>query len=112
MTVVAYAAGSGTDLHRAWLLALTQFLYFAGTVFYVKSAIRERGNERFLWLSVAAHAAATVVVLIFSPWLALVFLLLTVRAAFVPRLGATPKQLGIGEIVSTVVVAVVSLLTV
>ncbi|HEX5967075.1 MAG TPA: YwiC-like family protein [Intrasporangium sp.] len=112
MTVVAYAAGPGTDLQRAWLLALTQFLYFAGTVFYVKSAIRERGNERFLWLSIAAHAVATVVVLTFSPWLALVFLLLTVRAAVVPRLGATPKQLGIGEMVSTVVVAVVSLLTV
>jgi hypothetical protein len=112
MTVVAYAAGPGTDLTRAWLLALTQFLYFAGTVFYVKSAIRERGNRPFLWLSVAAHAVATVVVLTFSPWLALVFLLLTVRAAVVPRLGASPKQLGIGEIGSTVVVAVVSLLTV
>ena len=35
MTVVAYAAGPGPDLGRAWLLALTQFLYFAGTVFYV-----------------------------------------------------------------------------
>lgn len=112
MTVVAYAAGPGTDLQRAWLLALTQFLYFAGTVFYVKSAIRERGNQRFLVVSIAAHAVATVVVLTFSPWLALVFLLLTVRAAVVPGLGFTPKQLGIGEIVSTVVVAVVSLLTV
>lgn len=60
----------------------------------------------------AAHAAATVVVLVFSPWLALVFLGLTVRAALVPPLGASPKQLGIGEIVSTVIVAVVSLLTV
>ena len=52
------------------------------------------------------------VVLTFSPWLAVVFLLLTVRAAVVPPLGATPKQLGIGEIAATVVVAVVSLLTV
>ena len=55
---------------------------------------------------------ATVVVLTFSPWLALVFLLLTVRAAVVPGLGFTPKQLGIGEVVSTLVVAVVSLVTV
>lgn len=112
MTVVAYAAGPGADLSLAWLLALVQFLYFGGTVFYVKSAIRERGNRRFLRLSVAAHAAASVVVLAFSPWLALVFLVLTVRAALVPPLGASPKQLGIGEIVSTVVVAAVSLLTV
>lgn len=112
MTVVAYDAGPGTDLSRAWLLALTQFLYFAGTVFYVKSAIRERGNRRFLWLSVGAHAVATVVVLLISPWLALVFLLLTARAAVVPGLGATPKQLGIGEIVATVIVALVALVTV
>ncbi|WP_234423983.1 YwiC-like family protein [Intrasporangium calvum] len=112
MTVVAYAAGPGPDLGRAWLLALTQFLYFAGTVFYVKSAIRERGHRRFLWESVAAHLVATGVVLAYSPWLALAFVVLTARAAVVPPLGATPKQLGIGEIVATLVVAVVSLVTV
>ncbi|GAA6526866.1 YwiC-like family protein [Intrasporangium sp. DVR] len=112
MTVVAYAAGPGTDLTRAWLLALVQFLYFAGTVYYVKSAIRERGNDRFRRLSGAAHAGATLVVLTFSPWLAVVFVLLTVRAVAVPPLGASPKQLGIGEIVATTVVALVSLLTV
>lgn len=112
MTVVAYDSGPGTDLRRAWILALVQFLYFAGTVFYVKSAIRERGNRRFLWLSVTAHAVATLAVLPFSIWVGLVFAVLTIRAALVPPLGATPKQLGIGEIVSTVVVGVVSLLTV
>lgn len=112
MTVVAYAAGPGSDFPRAWLLALVQFLYFAGTVFYVKSAIRERGNTRFRWLSTAVHAAATMGVLTFSPWLALVFLVLTLRAALVPGLGLSPKQLGIGEIAATVLVAVVSLLTV
>lgn len=112
MTVVAHAAGPGTDPGRAWLLALTQFLYFAGTVFYVKSAIRERGNRRFLWESIAAHLVATAIVLTYSPWLALVFVLLTARAAAVPRLGATPKQLGIGEIIATLVVAAVSLITV
>jgi len=57
MTVVAYDAGGGSDWVRAWWLAATQFLYFAGTVFYVKSMIRERGNERFHAVSVAAHAA-------------------------------------------------------
>lgn len=112
MTVVAYAAGPGDDLTRAWLLALGQFLYFGGTVFYVKSAIREHGNTRFLWLSVGVHALAALIVLTYSPWLALVFAVLTVRAAIVPRLKVTPKQLGIGEIVSTVVVALVSLATV
>jgi hypothetical protein len=112
MTVVAYAAGTGDDFRRAWLLAFVQFLYFGGTVFYVKSVIRERGSVRFRRLSVGVHAASTLVVLIFAPWLALVFAVLTVRAAVVPRLSASPKQIGIGEIVATVAVAVVSLATI
>ena len=112
MTVVAYDAGWDTDFRRAWLLALVQFLYFGGTVFYVKSAIRERRNRGFLALSIGAHAVTTVGLWFVSPWLAFVFAALTLRAALVPRLGLTPKALGIGEIVATVVVAVVSLLAV
>jgi hypothetical protein len=112
MTVVAYDAGGGTDFRRAWLLALVQFLYFAGTVFYVKSAIRERDNPGFLNLSAAVHAAAMVGVTFLSARLGLVFAALTVRAAYVPRLRLTPKQLGLGEILATVVVAGVSLLAI
>lgn len=112
MTLVAYDAGGGTDLRRAWLLALVQFLYFAGTVFYVKSAIRERDNSRFLTLSTVAHAAAMVGLTFLSARVGLVFAALTVRAAYVPRLSLTPKQLGLGEIVATVVVALVSLIAI
>jgi hypothetical protein len=112
MTVVAYSAGSGVDLDRAWLLALVQFLYFGGTVLYVKSAIRERGNRSFLLTSVALHAAATLAMLVVTPWIALVFLALTVRAAVVPPRSPSPKVLGIWEIVATVIVAVVALVTV
>ena len=112
MTVVAYAAGPGVDITRAWLLALVQFAYFAGTVFYVKSAIRERHNPRFLMLSVAVHGGATVLVSLVSWWLTAVFALLTVRAALVPRLGWSPKRIGIVEIVATITVGVVSLLAV
>ncbi|MEI2713015.1 MAG: hypothetical protein V9G04_06890 [Nocardioides sp.] len=86
-----------------------QFLYFAGTVFYVKSAIRERENPRILALSVAFHALSTVLVATLSWPLAAVFALLTVRAWAVPPRRWSPRALGIGEIVSTVVVAVVSL---
>lgn len=110
MTVVAYAAGPGDDITRAWQLALVQFLYFAGTVFYVKSAIRERRNRGFLRLSVAAHALAAVGLSFASWWLGLVFALLTVRAAAVPRLSWSPKRIGIIEIVSTVTVGVTSML--
>jgi hypothetical protein len=119
MTVVAYDAGPGTDLDRAWQLALVQFLYFAGTVFYVKTVIRERDNPAFRWLSGGYHTLALIVVAaVFGvvendgiAWpLMLVFALLLVRAIVVPPYRPTPKQVGNAEIVATVAVATTSLL--
>ena len=80
--------------------------------FYVKSMIRERDNPRFLWTSVGFHAASALLLAVLAPWVAAVFVVLTVRAWWVPRLGWTPKQVGIAEIVATAAVALVSLFTV
>jgi hypothetical protein len=110
MAVVAYDAGAGAVDQRAWLLALVQALYFAGTVFYVKSAIRERDNRTFLAASVGYHVAAAVIAGWVAWQLGVVFALLAVRAGVVPPRRPSPKALGIGEIVSTVVVALTSLL--
>jgi hypothetical protein len=119
MTVVAYDAGPGSDPGRAWLLALVQFLYFAGTVFYVKTVIRERDNPEYRVLSGGFHALALVVVAaVFgfarddgTAWpLLVVFVLLLVRALVVPSYRPTPKQVGIAEIAATVGVAATSLL--
>jgi hypothetical protein len=118
MTVVAYDAGPGSDLARAWQLALVQFLYFAGTVFYVKTVIRERDNPAFRVLSGVYHALALVVVAaVFglidndgTAWpLLVVFTLLLARAVLVPPYRPTPKQVGIAEIAATVAVATTSL---
>ncbi|TXJ06222.1 MAG: hypothetical protein E6Q27_04100 [Aeromicrobium sp.] len=108
MTVVAFVAGGGEDMTRAWLLAAIQFLYFAGTIFYVKTVIRERNNPRFFWWSVIFHIAAAIAAAIISPWMGLVFAVLALRAAVVPRFTPSPKALGIGEIFSTVIVSLAS----
>lgn len=119
MTVVAYDAGPGTDLGRAWQLALVQFLYFAGTIFYVKTVIRERDNVSFRWLSAAFHVLALILAAVLFgivendtlAWpLLLVFAALLARAVLVPPYRPTPKRVGIGEIAATVAVAVTSLL--
>ena len=119
MTVVAYDAGPGTDLTRAWELALVQFLYLAGTVFYVKTVIRERDNVEYRWLSGGFHVLALVVaVVLFGivendtlAWpLLLVFAALLARAIIVPPYRPTPKQAGLGEIAATVAVAATSLM--
>lgn len=110
MTVVSYDAGGATDLHRAWVLTAVLAAYFVGTVLYVKTMIRERDEPAYHWLSMGAHGAATVGVFAVSGALGVVFALLTIRAAIVPAFRVSPKAVGIGEAVATVVVAVVALL--
>jgi hypothetical protein len=110
MTVVAYDAGGGDDPARAALLAGILAAYFAGTVLYVKTLIRERDNEPYYWLSVGFHGAATLALVPLCPPLTPVFAALTARAAIVPAFRITPKQAGIGEVVATVLVAVTALL--
>lgn len=109
MTLVAYDAGGGTDAERAWLLAGILAAYFAGTVFYVKTLIRERDSAPYYWLSVGFHSGATLALIPLCPALTPVFAALTARAAILPAFRVTPKQAGIGEIVATVVVAVTAL---
>lgn len=115
MTLVAYDLGGGSDWAHAWVLTAVLAAYFAGTVFYVKSAIRERGNTTFLAWSVAYHLAVTAAALLLDDparWALLaVGLVLTVRAAVVPRLGWSAARLGVGEIVATLVVLTVALTT-
>jgi hypothetical protein len=109
MTLVAYDAGGGTDWAAAWLLTGVLAAYFAGTVLYVKTLIRERGSEPHYWLSVGFHGLATLALIPVSGALVAVFALLTVRAAVAPAFGISPKQAGIGEIVATIAVALTAL---
>ena len=86
--------------------AVGAFAYFFGTVLYVKTLIRERGNRAYLVASVGWHAVATLVAAagastgVARPWWALFFAATTVRAWVGPHLRSlpTPKQAGFGEI--------------
>jgi hypothetical protein len=60
--------------------------------------------------SVTVHALCAGALLWWSLPLAAVFVLLTARAAYGPRTGMSPKQVGIAEIVLNTVVVVVALL--
>ena len=112
MTAVAYDAGPGDDWSLAWVLTGVMAAYYVGTLLYVKTMIRERGNRAYEVASVAWHAVAAVLLAAVSWWLAAVFALLTVRAYAAPRLRLTPKQVGIGELVLNVLLVLVALLTV
>jgi hypothetical protein len=101
----------GADQPHAWVLAGLLFAYFAGTVLYVKSMIRNRGDRTMYLLSVGYHVIVCVPAILVGPWIGALFVVLAVRAAVVPRRWPklTPAQLGIGEIVSSVILTVLLL---
>lgn len=122
MTVVAYAASRppGTPVlvvpAEVWLVAALLLAYLFGTVLYVKTMIRERGVRSYVVASVAYHAgvtvAAGVLAVVHDPtwWWATAFLAAaTARAAVLPGRPLSPKAVGIGEIVATVLLLAVAL---
>ncbi|MEV5694359.1 YwiC-like family protein [Micromonospora globbae] len=79
-------------------------LYLAGTVLYVKTMIRERGSTTYLCASIAYHLAALVAATLLDVLLAPVFLVLLVRAAVLPARRLRPAQVGVIEIVCSLLV--------
>jgi hypothetical protein len=73
-------------------------LYFAGTVLYVKTMIRERANPAYHRASAGYHLAAVAVTAWLSVLLGAVFALLAARAWLLPRRRLSPKQVGLIEI--------------
>ncbi|MEA5154878.1 YwiC-like family protein [Raineyella sp.] len=112
------------QVDRAVALALVCFAYFGGTVFFVKSMIRERGNGGFLALSVGWHLAATAVALAgaalggYAGW-AWFFAVTAVRSLALPLAGPmrrdglrlTPKQLGLAEAVFSVALVALAIVS-
>lgn len=111
MVFVAHHVGGGSD----WLLAAELFgisvLYFVGTVFYVKTIIRERHNPKFYRYSVGYHLALLAAGAVWhSPWLLLPLAVLAVRAIWVPRANLSIKQTGILEFVFSALLTVTVLI--
>lgn len=107
LLVVRYPDPRGlwvVDAAGAWVAMLLALAYFFGTVLYVKTNIRERGNAPFLRTSVGYHAVWTAMALALAEgglaawWWTPFFGLATVRAGLVPGRGWTPKQVGFLEV--------------
>ena len=94
------------------MLAGLLLAYFAGTVLYVKTMIRDRGHVGRYRLSVIYHAAVCVPAAVASPWLGALFVVLAIRAAIVPKRwpGLTAARIGVGEIVASLTLATMLLL--
>lgn len=88
-----------------WQAALVALLFFAGSVFHVKSLIRGAKDVRWHWTSVAFHSVAIAIVATISWWLVVPFLAALARA-IVMRPGLTPKQIGLTETAVTALLIV------
>ncbi|CAJ1003955.1 MULTISPECIES: YwiC-like family protein [Bacillales] len=106
MVFVAYQAGGGTDWRLAAELFGFSILYFTGTVFYVKTMIREKHNAMYYRFSVMYHLALLVAgALWFPPGLLVPLAVLAVRAVWSPHTKLSVKQTGILEIAYSVLIA-------
>ncbi|MFI6942214.1 YwiC-like family protein [Streptomyces sp. NPDC050418] len=99
MLLVTYRLGEGS--WGAWAPALACLLYFAGTVPYVKTMIRERNSRAYYRGSVAYHAAALAAATLLNPWLALPFTAYLVRAAVLPGRGVKVPVVGALEVMGS-----------
>ena len=99
--IAVYLVDGQTDLGQQ-LMLVNLAIYFIGTVWYVKTNIREKGKSTWLWLSVLWHLAATTYGFTQSLGFGIFFLLTFVRALIVPSQNWTPKKIGILEIFFTI----------
>ncbi|MEU7578040.1 YwiC-like family protein [Streptomyces sp. NPDC041068] len=109
MLLVALRVGGG-DLADGWRPALACLLFFAGTVPYVKTMIRERDSRSHYWASVTYHALAVPAAYALSPWLAVLFAAYLARAALLPGKGLKAAVVGAVEVVGAALLLVAVLL--
>ncbi len=82
-------------------VAIACWLYLAGTVFYVKNMIRERGSRAHYVISVAFHVGALAGAVAVNPLLALPFAWFLARAALLPRWQLKVPVVGAIEVVNS-----------
>jgi hypothetical protein len=104
LVVPLAAAVAGVPGRAVLGVFVVMLLYFAGTVLYVKTMIRERGDRAYRRASIAYHAAALVAVAWVSLPVAAVFALLLARAWVLPKRRLAPRHVGLIEIAGCAVV--------
>jgi len=110
LIVFVAATVAGTGISHVVPAFTAVLLYFTGTVLYVKTMIRERGNASYYRASVVYHVLALGVASLLTIPITAVFILLLIRAAILPRYRLTPKHVGITEIIASVLVLITAVL--
>lgn len=109
--LATYFYGTGTIDQTAILLFFLVFFYFLGTIFYVKTMIREKKNVVYKYVSWGYHIGLQVVLVIIGQFgLALAYLFSTIRAIVLYGKKVSIKSIGITEVASSVFFEVIVLI--
>lgn len=101
--MVPVAAGAAGVVPLAVLEPfLLVLMYFVGTMLFVKTMVRKRGDERYFRASVAYHAVVVVAAGLIAWPLTGLFGWFLVRAVWLPHRKMTPKGVGMIEIANCV----------
>lgn len=112
MVYVSYWVGGGTDWPLATKLFVLSFIYFLGTVFYVKTMIREKKIKTYYIMSVAYHSISLVFIgVVLSPILIFPLFILLIRAIVYPKMKISIMQVGVSEIVFSIIFTITTLTT-
>ncbi len=98
LVVPAVAAVGRVPMADVAPAAVACFLYLGGTVLYVKTMIRERGERSWFMASVAWHAVALPVAAFVSAWLFVPFTAYLLRAVHLPHRSLTVTRVGLVEV--------------
>lgn len=110
--LIAFYVGKGELNFLAYSLMAINIFYFVGSVFHVKTFLRERGNVIFARVSNIYHGLLLIVpVIIGFPYVALAFIFSTLKTWFIPkRIRLKPITIGIIEMVNSVAFVLLLLL--
>lgn len=108
---VAVAVAGGSEWSTAWALFAVSLAYFVGTIFYVKTIIREKNNPVYYGMSVVYHALLPLAIcFLYGSWLlAAMFAILLLRAVWVPKAGLKVKISGMLEVALAALFTVVAI---
>jgi hypothetical protein len=90
--------GEGGDWTLTTELFLLLVCYFIGTALYVKTIIRERKNPRYYYASIIYHLIIVLLAAWIKVFLVIPFLILFIRAIWLPKFELKAKHVGMAEI--------------
>ncbi|MFV8829879.1 YwiC-like family protein [Alkalihalobacterium sp. APHAB7] len=103
LVLVAFYIGNGAIPLQAYFIMLLNVCFFIGSVFHVKTFIRERGNKRFQKLSNFYHGGLIIVPMLLGlPFVALALAVSSLKTWIMPKKPVKPITLGIIEIGNSV----------